>query len=162
MPSSMRSLPVARTEVQWSEAVLLASCSAVWLLTILADVGVVPLAGILTLDLYRLYSIAAVLGWLAGNVYLLRVRASGATARARAAGATEPRTPPRRPRRRLLLSYLLGPLAFVYGLRSLAALEVQQAAPLVPIYGFGVYALFFLVPLTLRATQVPRRGLKDP
>ena len=36
---------------------------------------------------------------------------------------------------------------------------IQESAPLVPIYGFGVYALFFLVPLTLRAKRRPRRKI---
>ncbi len=123
------------------EPALLAAFSAAWLLAILAGVGLVPLAGTLALDLYRLYSIAAVLGWVAGNIYVFRSRAV-----------------PQHPfRRRLLLSYLIGPPSFVYLLRALAPQAVQQAAPFVPLYSFAVYALFFLVPLTLRATRTPRR-----
>ena len=43
-------------------------------------------------------------------------------------------------------------------MKAMATEEIQQAAPLVPIYGFGVYTLFFLVPLTLRARRRPRRA----
>ncbi len=125
------------------ELVLLAVFSAAWLLAILAGMGLVPLAGLLTLDLYRLYSIAAVLGWVSGNIYVFRAQAFPQS------------------RRRLLLSYLIGPPSFVYLLRGMAPLAYQQAAPFVPIYSFAVYALFFLVPLTLRATRTRRRGLGD-
>jgi hypothetical protein len=123
------------------ELALLIACSAVWLLAVLALFRVLPLAGTFDLDLYRLYSVAAVLGWVSGNIYMARRRA----------------LPPRRRwKRRLLLAYLLGPPGIVYLLRSLAAPQVQQAAPLVPIYSFVVYAIFFLVPVTLRASAPPR------
>ncbi len=123
---------------------LLAVFSAIWLLTILGGLGMLPLAGMLDLDLYRLYSIAAVSGWVAGNIYVSRSQTFG-----------------RRFRKRLLLSYLIGPPSLVYFLRTLAPIAVQQAAPMVPIYGFCVYALFFLVPVTLRVTRTPRRGFRD-
>ncbi len=128
------------------ELVLLVVFSAAWLLAILAGIGLVPLAGTLALDLYRLYSIAAVLGWVSGNIYVSRAQ-------------TAPRN---RLRRRLLLSYLIGPPSFVYLLRALAPQAIQQAAPMVPIYSFAVYALFFLVPLTLRVTRKQRRKFGDP
>ena len=126
------------------ELALLAVFSAIWILAILAGLGVLPLAGILDLDLYRYYSISAVLGWVAGNIYVSRT------------SAYQPRF-----RRPLLLSYLIQPLSFVYLLRTLAPMADQRAAPLVPIYSFCVYGLFFLVPLTLRATRTPRRGFRD-
>ncbi len=127
------------------ESVLLAFFSAAWLYAIVAGVGLVPLAGTLDLDLYRLYSVAAVLGWVTGNVYVFRSQAYAK----------------HRFRKRLLLTYMVGPPSFLYLLRALARQSVQQAAPLVPIYSFVVYALFFLVPLTLRATRRPRRGIGD-
>lgn len=128
------------------EQILLASCSAVWLLVILATLGFLPLAGNLDLDLYRFYSFAAVIGWVTGNVYVFR-------SREQTRGAV---------RRRLFLNYLMGPLSFVYLLRALAPFSAQQAAPLVPIYGFFVYALFFLVPVTLRESRKKRRDFGDP
>ena len=130
---------------------LLAVFSAIWLLTILAGLGLVPLAGTLDLDLYRLYSIAAVLGWVTGNIYVYRAQNFGGDPGERPEG--------RRFNKRLLLSYLIQPQSCVYLLRTLAPFEVQQAAPMVPVYSFGVYSLFFLVPLTLRAT--PRRKFRD-
>ena len=123
---------------------LLTVFSAIWILAILTGLGAVPLAGILTLDLYRLYSIAAVLGWVAGNIYVSRVSAYD-----------------RRFRRVVLLSYLIQPQSCVFLLRTLAEPAVQQAAPVVPLYSFGVYFLFFLVPLTLRATRPQRREFRD-
>lgn len=124
------------------ELTLLAVFSVCWLLVFAAGVGWVSLAGTLSLGLYPLYSLAAALGWIAGNVFLHRAHNG---------------YPPRL-RKRLLLSYFLGPPGFFFALRVLAPAEVQQAAPLVPIYGFGVYTLFFMVPLTLRATRATRRG----
>lgn len=119
------------------ELVLLVSFSAVWLLAVLGLFRILPFAGTFELDLYRLYSVAAVLGWIAGNVYVARRRV----------------LPEGRGwRSRLLLAYLLGPPGVVYLLRSLAPAAVQNAAPFVPIYGFAVYLTFFLVPVTLRAS----------
>ncbi len=133
---------------------LLAFFLAIWLLAILAGLGFLPLAGTLHLDLYRLYSIAAVLGWVAGNIYVFRTQ--------NFPSAAPERSGRQRVRKRLLLSYLIQPQSCVYFLRTLAPFEAQQAAPMVPIYAFGVYGLFFLVPLTLRATRTPRRGFRDP
>ena len=120
---------------------LLAAFSACWLLVFAAGVGWVELAGTLSLGLYPLYSLAAALGWLAGNVFLHRA---------------QDEFPPGL-RKRLLLSYFLAPPGILFVLRALAPAQIQQAAPLVPIYGLGVYALFFLVPLTLRAKRRPKR-----
>ena len=53
------------------------------------------------------------------------------------------------------------PTPFLFLIRALAPLSIQQAAPLVPIYSFGVYSLFFLVPVTLRSAQVPRKKIGD-
>lgn len=120
---------------------LLLVFSVIWLLAVLALFHVLPVAGTFDLDLYRLYSVAAVLGWVSGNIYMARRRV----------------LPPKaRWRKRLLLAYLLGPPGVVYLLRSFASAQVQQAAPFVPIYGFLVYGIFFLVPVTLRSSAPPR------
>jgi len=119
------------------ELSLLSLFSTVWLLAVLALFRVLPIAGILNLDLYRLYSIAAILGWVGGNAFLMRRRS----------------LPGKRLSKRLMLVYLVGPPGFIYLLRAMAPLEIQQLAPLVPIYCFGVYALFFLVPVSLRRRQ---------
>lgn len=124
------------------EIVLLGVFSASWLAAIVVLLGLVPVSGTLHLDLYSFYSVAAFLGWISGNVYLHRLG----------------RLPAGRYRKRLLSSYLLGPPSVLYILRALAPKAVQNAAPLVPLYAFVVYCLFFLVPVTLRSTRTPRRG----
>jgi len=111
---------------------------ACWAVAALGSLGAADLAGALALPLYPLYSIAAGLGWLSGNVYVLRSRAV-----------------PGKLRRRVLAVYFLGPPGIVYLLRAMAPMPEQEAAPLVPIYSFGVFAVLFLVPLVLRP---PRRG----
>ena len=113
-----------------------------WLVAILAIVGALPLAGAVDIDLYRYYSVAAVLGWLVGNVYVFR----------------RPAVPPGRLRFRFLLTYLVMPPGLLYLLRLMAPTSAQIAAPFVPLYAFAVFALFFLVPVTLRATRTPREG----
>jgi len=112
-----------------------------WSVALLGLWRVLPLAGLFDLDLYRLYSVASVLGWLSGNIYVLRRRSLA----------------PQGFRRRLLITYFLGPASLVYILRALASLSTQQAAPLVPLYSFMVYGLFFLVPVTLRGSRRPLR-----
>lgn len=124
------------------ELFLLVGFSAIWFMAVLGLFRILPLAGTFDLDLYRLYSVGAVLGWLSGNIYIMRRRSlpdNGAW------------------KKRLLLAYLLGPPGMVYLLRALAPLDVQQAAPFVPFYSMAVYTIFFLVPVTLRTTAVPRR-----
>ncbi|MCP3959399.1 MAG: hypothetical protein GY719_16235 [bacterium] len=120
---------------------VIAFFSIVWLLAIGMNLGLLPAAGTLDLDLYSLYSIAAALGWLSGNLYVNRCRLY-----------------PDQWRLRLFLNYLLMPLSVPYLLRSLASQPIQEAAPLVPVYSFCVYSLFFLVPVTLRANRLPGQG----
>jgi hypothetical protein len=96
--------------------------------------GILPLADSLSLSLYSLYGLAAAAGWLSGNLYILRSR-----------GIPGPM------RRRILIIYWLGPPSLVFLLRAMAPAAAQQAAPLVSIYAFGVFSVFFLVPVTLKA-----------
>lgn len=106
---------------------------ACWALAALGNLGVAGLAGALSLPLYPLYSIAAAMGWLSGNVYILRSRAVA-----------------QRLRRRVLAIYFLGPPGIVYLLRAMAPMAEQETAPAVPLYAFGVYTALFLVPIVLR------------
>ena len=48
---------------------------ACWVLAVLHNLGIVGVAAGLDLTLYQLYSVAAVLGWVSGNVYVHRRRA---------------------------------------------------------------------------------------
>lgn len=107
-------------------------CFAAWVATLLNQAGLLTLPGVLDLGLYPLYGLAAGLGWFLGNVYLHRRRRLLRPAR-----------------RRLLPLYLLAPPGVLYLLRSLASVEAQRAAPLVPLLAFAVYITFFLVPLSL-------------
>ena len=92
------------------------------------------------MDLYRLYSVAAVMGWVAGNLYMLR----------------RGTLPKGRFTKRLLLVYWVGPISVVFLIRSLASAGDHAAAPFVPLYAACVFSLFFLVPVTLKATRTPR------
>ena len=121
------------------ETVLVGLFVACWLITILDLVGLTPLAGTLDLGLYPLYVTAALAGWLAGNVFVSRAR-----------GLARPL------RRRLALLYFMGPPGLLYLLRAMAPDAVQHAAPFVPLYAFGVFAVFFSVPVTLRRPLPPR------
>lgn len=105
-----------------------------WAAALAAGVGLIPLAGRLPSGLYPLYGIAAALGWLAGNLYVSRRR----------------RFPQRPIRRRLLVTYLLGPPGLVFLLRALDTERAQIAAPLAATWALGVYAIFFAVPVSLR------------
>lgn len=114
---------------------------ACWVVVAMAVAGIVPLAGSLPLALYPLYSVAAALGFLAGNLYARRRR-----------GLDPPI------RRRVFLIFFLGPTGLIYLLRAMAPMADQLAARFVPLYAFGVYAVFFLVPvLLLRPAGVGRR-----
>jgi hypothetical protein len=114
------------------EPILLALFLACWLVDLLVLLRVVRLAGSLPLTLYGLYSVAVAFGWLFGNIYVRRRRGL-----------------PPAVRRRLLILYFMGPPGFLYLLRYMTPLEFQQAAPFVPLYAFGVFAILFLVPVTM-------------
>jgi hypothetical protein len=114
------------------EPVIVAVSLAAWLLAVLALAGIAPLAGRVELDLHGFFAIAAALGWLAGNVFVNRARGRA-----------------RRERRNLALTWLLAPPGLLFLLRAMAPAAEQTAAPFVPTYGLGVFALFFLVPVSL-------------
>lgn len=125
------------------ELALMGLFSAAWIWGFLIYIGWVPFSGSLQMGLYRFYSVAAVIGWLAGNIYLLRLAALGN---------------PTKYRKRLLLAYGLGPVSLLFLLRALAPAEALAAAPLVPLYAACVHSLFFLVPVSLRWTRTQRRS----
>lgn len=122
------------------ELALLGLFLACWTVNLLVLAGLVRVAGNYPMSLYGIYGVAAALGWLAGNVYVQRTRGF-----------------PGALRRRFLLIYFLGPPGIVYLLRAMAPVAEQVAAPLVPVYAFGVFGIFFLVPVSLKATARPRR-----
>jgi hypothetical protein len=121
------------------QPILLGFYLAAWTVALAHYLGLVSLAGGVALSLYGLYSIAAGLGWISGNVYVRRRQGL-----------------PGDIRRRLLVTYLCGPMAVVSLLRAMAPLADQRAAPLVPLWAFAVYTVFFLVPIAL-APMAPRR-----
>jgi hypothetical protein len=126
------------------EPVLVAFFLAIWVVVLLAVLGVVDMRGNLELGLYPLYSVASALGWIAGNMY--SQRSSGL---------------PRTLRRRVWVVYYLGPPGIVYLLRLMASPESQRAAPLVPFYAFGVFSALFLVPVLIPNAPGRRRLRAD-
>ena len=112
-----------------------------WAVALFVQVAGLPFAGSLPMSLYQFYGVAAFVGWLAGNVYVHRTKGL-----------------PKALRRRFLLIYLLGPPGIFYILRSMAPISSQAAVPLAPVYATGVFAVLFLVPVTLRSTGVERTG----
>lgn len=114
------------------DPVLLGLFLACWLVDLLVLLRMVRLADMLPLTLYGLYSVAVAFGWLFGNIYVRRRR-----------GLPPP------VRRRLLALYLIGPLGILFLLRYMSPAELQRAAPFVPLYAFCVFAILFLVPVTI-------------
>ncbi|MEM7049645.1 MAG: hypothetical protein AAF604_08300 [Acidobacteriota bacterium] len=106
---------------------------AVWMVALLQLFGLLPAMATLNLSFYSLYSVAAVSGWLAGNVFVRRVRGQHPELR-----------------RWFLAAYMSCPPGVLILLRSLAPPEAQAAAPLVPLLAVAIYCIFFLVPVTLR------------
>ena len=125
------------------EPVLTAFFLASWIVGLLSLFRLVELAGAFTLQLYPLFSLAAVCGWVFGNVYVRR--ASGVAPWLR---------------RGLLLIYFLGPMGFLLFVRLMAPLADQAAAPFVPFYSWGVFGALFLVPVLMNRTKVKRRPLR--
>lgn len=112
------------------ELVLLALFLACWLVYLLAVFRVVTPDGTLDLGFYPYYSVAVAAGWGAGNFYVYRSRDLD---------------PESLSRRRLLAGYFLAPLGLILLLKAMMPLGFQRAAPLVGLYAFGVYSIFFAV-----------------
>lgn len=110
------------------ELVLLALFLACWLVYLLAVFRVVRPDGTLDLGFYPYYSVAVAAGWGAGNMYVYRSRDLSAESQSR---------------RRLLAGYFLAPLGLILLLKAMMPLEFQRAAPLVGLYAFCVYSIFF-------------------
>lgn len=100
-----------------------------------------PLAGYLRLNLYHLYGLAASGGWLLGNFEVNRER------RFERKG---PDPLPAVTRRRLFFLNFLAPAGVLFLVWSLAPKPVRLDFPMAPIYAAGVFALFFLVPVSLK------------
>jgi hypothetical protein len=122
------------------EAVLLGLFLACWLVLALAGVHLTHLAGHAPIPLYPFFSFASALGWSTGTLYILRGR--------RLAD---------RDRRVLRWVYYLAPKGILYLLRALAPAADLKAAPLVPLWAFGVYSVFFLVPVWAQRVMGGRR-----
>lgn len=97
---------------------------------VLHNLGLVGVSAGLDLSLYQIYAVAAVLGWLSGNVYVHRRRRL-----------------PQEHRKRAAALWLMGPQGVPALLRAMAPVEAQAAAPAVPLFALGVGAVFFCVPL---------------
>jgi hypothetical protein len=115
------------------ETALVSFCLACWLLAGMHFLGLLELGGRLELSLYAYYSSAAALGWLSGNVFLIRRKKFPGTLHAR-----------------LGIIFLLAPPGLIFLLWALTPRLDQGLAPLVPAYAFGVYTVLFLVPILLR------------
>jgi hypothetical protein len=107
--------------------------AACWVAAFADALEVAPLSGTLDLGLYPLYSLALVAGSAAGNVYAWR--------------ASRLETAERR---RLLALCVGGPPGLVTMVRAMAPRAAQDSAPLVPVWAFLVFAIFFVVPLLVR------------
>ena len=105
---------------------------ACWVLFLLHLIGLAHLPVLSRLGLTQLYSAASALGWAAGMIYVQRTR-----------HLDQPL------RRRLLLLSFFGPPGLVYLLVAMARLQSQ--APLVLLWALCVFAIFFLVPVSLRS-----------
>jgi hypothetical protein len=131
-----RAGPQPPRPIRGFEALLLGLFLACWLVLALGWLRLVHLAGNAPIPFYPLFSFASALGWSAGTLYILRGRELADPGR-----------------RRLLWVYYFGPQGIVYLLRAMAPALDQRAAPLVPLWAFGVYTVFFLVPVLVRRTM---------
>lgn len=84
-----------------------------------------------------LFPWSAVVGWLSGNLYVAGTRHAAAL------------------RRLLLALYLGGPPGLVWLYWSLVPKVDRLTDPLAPLWGLGILAVLFLVPVALRG--FPRR-----
>lgn len=112
------------------ELVLLGLCLACWLVYLLAVFRAIMPDGTLDLGFYPYYSVAVAAGWAAGNIYVYRTRDLDSASQSR---------------RRLLAGYFLAPLGLILLLKAMMPLEFQRGAPLVGLYAFCIYCIFFAV-----------------
>jgi hypothetical protein len=136
-----RAGPLPPRPIRTLEAVLLGLFLACWAVLVLSWLHVAHLSGNAPVSLYRYFSFASALGWSTGTIYVQRGRK-----------LAEP------DRRLLRWVYYLGPQGIVYLLRALAPLAERRLAPLVPLWAFGVYTVFFLVPVLVRRMMGMDRG----
>jgi hypothetical protein len=130
--------PAPPTDWSRFEVILLGLFLACWLLSLLSFTHIFSLAGSLPLALYPYYAVAVALGWAFGILYMQRTR------------GLDPQL-----RRRFLFIYYLGPPAVLVLLRAMAPVAYQRAAPLVPLWAFGVFSILFLVPVTMKFSGRP-------
>jgi hypothetical protein len=115
------------------ELVFLGLFLACWLVYLLGVFQVVKPAGTLDPGFYPYFSLAAAAGWGAGNLYVYRTRDFDAQLR-----------------RRFLPAYFLAPLGLIFLIKTMMPLAFQRAAPLVGVYAFCVFSIFFVVATKLR------------
>ena len=115
------------------ELILLGLFLACWLVYLLAVFGVVMPDGTLNPGFYPYFSLAAAMGWGAGNLYVYRTR------------DLDPMS-----RRRFLPGYFLAPLGLLLLIKMMMPLAFQRSAPLVGVYAFGVFSIFFSVATKLK------------
>ncbi len=113
------------------EAGLLGIFAGAWAVAAFAAFGWLDLSGYINSTLRTYFAVAGGLGWLAGNVYRLRLRAY----------------PLPRPTRALLALYLGGPPSLLLLWFALTPKELQTAIPVAPLLAMGVLLVFFLVPI---------------
>jgi hypothetical protein len=130
--------PAPSTDWSRLEVILLGLYLACWALSLLSFTHVLSLAGSLPLALYPYYAVAVALGWAFGILYVQRTRGFDAQMC-----------------RRFLFIYYLGPPAILVLLRAMAPVAYQRAAPLVPLWAFGVFSILFLVPVTMKFSGRP-------
>lgn len=117
---------------------ILAFLLGCWVLFFALGAAGYPLAGVLPLNLYHLYSLAVFSGWLVGNVIVARSAAR-----------------PRAVRRKLMAGFLLCPGGLFYLIWSLAPAVTRNSAPFAPLYAAIIFAIFFLVPVSFRRAFAP-------
>jgi hypothetical protein len=115
------------------EAGLLGLFLAGWLLYLLVLFRALTLAGSVSPSFYVYDSIAAALGWGAGNLFVYRDR------------DLDPRV-----RGRFLSGYFFSPLGLILLIRAMWPAAVQKAAPLVGVYALAVFSVFFAVAVKLK------------
>ena len=123
-----------------AEVILLAFCLAGGAVASGAFVGWTTIAGSMTIGMYAHYSIAAALGWVCGNLFVLRRYRHGASTSL------------------MVPVYLLGPQALLLLLWQMTPREWQHEAAIVPVLAAAVFVVFFLVPWSLRFSgPLPRK-----